>query len=126
MPEVCCCQGFPACLRNLKSLSFPGTDSKCILLQYKHKIREAAAGQKGRVVLRDGRHCQHRDNLEIWHNHVLERNSDFRNCSEVALMVCGVLKALSGGGSSDYKIRKKQTHREKFHNGEQHLKEKEK
>lgn len=66
------------------------------------------------MVLWDERHCQHRDNLEIWHNHSLECNSDSRNCSEFALKVCVVMKALSGGGSSDYKMRKKQTHRESF------------
>lgn len=38
-------------------------------------------------------------------------------------MVCAVIKALSGDESSDYKMRKKQTHSEKFNNGEQHLKE---
>lgn len=51
MPKVCCCQSFPACLRNLKYLSFPGTDSKCILLEYKHKIRGSSRseGQSGIV-----------------------------------------------------------------------------
>lgn len=78
------------------------------------------------MLLWDERHCQHIDNLEVWHNHSLECNSDSRNCPEFTLMVCGVIKALSGGGRLGLQNEEETNSQGKFHNGEWHLKEREK
>lgn len=56
-------------------------------------------------------------------NDRLECNSDSRSCPEFTLMVCGVIKALPGGGRLGLQNGEETNSQGKFHNGERHLKE---
>lgn len=59
-------------------------------------------------------------------NDRLECNSDSRNCPEFTLMVCGVIKALAGGGRLGLQNEEETNSQGKFNNGERHLKERKK
>lgn len=56
-------------------------------------------------------------------NNRLECNSDSRNCPEFTLVVCGVIKALPGGGRVTLQNEEETNSQVKFHNGERPLKD---
>lgn len=103
---------FSSLLEKAKILKSPSLELTLNASSYSISTNsEAAASQRGRVVLWDARHCQHRDNLEIGS---LECSSYSRNCPEFALMVCDVIKTLSGGGRLGLQNEEEKTHRESF------------
>lgn len=59
-------------------------------------------------------------------NDRLECNSNSRNCPECISMVCGVIKALPGGGRLGLQNEEEINSQGKFHYGERHLMEGEK